>query len=398
MATAMTKSQRARSLARRGDVAPFIAMDVMREAHALAASGREILHLEVGQPGFAAPRRVREAAAAALESERLGYTEGTGLPALRERIAAYYRESHSISIDPRRVVVTTGSSAGFVMAFLALFDAGEKVLLPVPTYPAYRNILSALDLEPQTMHLPAAQHGVPTARDVSNAAASDPAVAGLLIASPANPTGTVIGSDGLSALAEQCKADGLWLISDEIYHGLSYGAADPDTALRHDEEAIVINSFSKFYCMTGWRIGWMVVPDRLVRMAERLAQNLFICAPALSQYAAIAAFDSTDELLQAKAVYEENRRILLERLPIMGLSGLYPADGAFYIYADCSAFTNDSTAFAQMLLQEDGIAVTPGVDFDPVDGKRYIRMSYAGTTETVQKALDKLERRLALLR
>ena len=394
----MNTVNRTRSPARRGDVAPFIAMDVMREAHALAAEGREILHMEVGQPGFAAPRAVRDAAARALGSERLGYTEGTGLPALRERIAAYYRDTHGVGIDPRRVVVTTGSSAGFVIAFLALFDAGDKVLLPVPTYPAYRNILNALDLEPQMMHLPAAQHGVPTAADVAEAASCGKSVAGLLVASPANPTGTVIGADDLASLARQCRSDGLWLISDEIYHGLSYGSAAPDTALRHDDEAIVINSFSKYYCMTGWRIGWMIVPDRLVRMAERLAQNLFICPPALSQHAALAAFDATEELAAAKAVYERNREMLLERLPAIGLPDLYPADGAFYIYANCGAYTNDSTAFAQMLLHQDGIAVTPGVDFDPVDGDRYIRLSYAGTTDTVEKALDRLEKRLALLR
>ncbi|MEM8876793.1 MAG: aminotransferase class I/II-fold pyridoxal phosphate-dependent enzyme [Pseudomonadota bacterium] len=394
----MKSVKRTRSLAQRGDVAPFIAMDVMREAHNLAAHGRKVLHMEVGQPGFPAPKAVRDAAVRALASERLGYTEGTGLPALRDGIAAYYQDAHDVQIDPRRVVVTTGSSAGFIIAFLALFDAGEKILLPVPTYPAYRNILTALDLQPQMMHLPAAQYGVPTVNDVARAASADDKVAGLLVASPANPTGTVIGTDDLASLAGQCRSDALWLISDEIYHGLSYGSAVTDTALRHDDEAIVINSFSKYYCMTGWRIGWMIVPDRLVRVAERLAQNLFICAPALSQHAALAAFDATDDLTEVKAVYQQNRQMLLERLPAIGLPDLYPADGAFYIYANCGAYTNDSVAFAQMLLHEDGIAVTPGVDFDPVDGDRYIRLSYAGTTDTIEKALAKLEKRLANLR
>jgi aspartate/methionine/tyrosine aminotransferase len=394
----LNRPKRVRNSAARGEVAPFLAMDVMRQAHQMAATGRDVLHMEVGQPGFAAPNRVREAAVSALENGNLGYTEGTGLLALRERIAAYYAQTHEIDLDPRRVVVTTGSSAGFILAFLALFNAGEGVLLPVPTYPAYRNILTAMDLHAAMMHLPHGQFGVPHASDIEQAVAGDETIKGLLIASPANPTGTIIGTEGLKALADQCLSSGLWLISDEIYHGLNYGQTQTETALRHDDEAIVINSFSKFYCMTGWRIGWMLVPDRLVRMIERLAQNLFICAPAISQHAAMAAFDATQELEAIKLIYETNRQILLERLPAMGINRLHPADGAFYIYADVGAFTNDSVEFTEALLREKGVAVTPGLDFDPVSGNRFIRLSYAGTTDTITAALDKLEQHLSLSR
>jgi aspartate/methionine/tyrosine aminotransferase len=373
-----------RRLARRSSIDPFIVMDVMREANAHEAEGRDIIHMEVGQPGTPAPRAARERARHALETERLGYTDALGLPALRERIARYYHERYQLSVAPDRVVITSGSSAGFVLAFLAVLDPGDALLLPSPGYPCYRQILSVLGVKPILVETGAASRWMPAPGDVEQFGKE---VAGLLVASPNNPTGTMVSATRLGELAERSRARGLWLISDEIYHGLEYEVAAA-TALKHWDAAIVVNSFSKYFSMTGWRIGWLVVPEELVRPMERLAQNLYISPPAISQVAALGAFDGIEELEAIKSGYAANRALLLNELPAAGLTSILPADGAFYLYAEVSALTSDSAAFAKRMLREIGVAITPGVDFDPVR----VRLSYAGPHAAMREAATRIKR------
>jgi aspartate/methionine/tyrosine aminotransferase len=376
-------------LARRtGRVTAFLAMDVLSAAAAKERRGDSVIHMEVGQPSAPAPRLAREAARTALEDGRIGYTEALGIAPLRERIARHYREAYGVTVSPERVVVTTGSSAGFVLAFLALFDSGHRVAITAPGYPAYRNILEALELEPVTIPLIRADGWRMTAEGVAEAHAAAP-LHGVLAMSPANPSGTMIGREALRRLGETCRRLGLWFVSDEIYHGLTYGEPAA-TALSFDEDAVVINSFSKYYCMTGWRIGWIVVPERIVRPIERLAQNLYISPPYLSQVAALAAFDAGEELEAVKAGYARNRAMLLQELPRLGLTEMHPADGAFYLYADIARFTNDSVAFCKRLLEEAGVATTPGVDFDPVDGAHHMRFSFAGSEADCREAVRRL--------
>lgn len=373
----------------RGNIPSFIVMDVMRAAQAQETAGRSIIHMEVGQPGTPAPKAARLAAVRALESSTLGYTMALGDEVLRQRIAQLYREWYGVAVAPERVVVTTGSSAAFVLAFLAVFDAHDAVALPSPGYPCYRHILSALGQTPVLIETGPASGWMPTAEDVVRAASRDD-VKGLLIASPANPTGTVIAPQTLAELARVCGERGVQLISDEIYHGLTYGTR-AETALRFSEEAIVVNSFSKYFSMTGWRVGWMVVPQRLVRTIERLTQNLYIAPPAIGQAAALGAFDGVDELEANRRVYAENRAFLLDALPRAGFTQFAPADGAFYLYCDVSHMTNDATAFAKAMLEEAGVAATPGVDFDAERGHRYLRFCYAGTTAEMAQAARRLE-------
>ena len=364
-------------------------MDVLAEAAAKERQGVDIVHMEVGQPAARTPKPMLDAARAALDSGRIGYTEALGHAPLRTRIAQHYRERYGVSVTPERVVVTTGSSAGFVLAFLALFEAGDRVAIADPGYPAYRNILHALDLEPISVPLGAADRWRMTADGVARAQA-EAALAGVLVMSPANPSGVTIDGEGLAAIAATSRASDIALISDEIYHGLTYERA-AETALAVDDDAIVINSFSKYYCMTGWRIGWLVVPDRLVRAVERLAQNLYISAPYLSQVAALAAFDATDELEAIKAEYARARNVLLTELPRLGLSDFHPVDGAFYLYADVARFTNDSVTFCRRMLDEAGVAATPGVDFDPTEGSHHMRLSFAGGEEVCREAVRRLQ-------
>ena len=384
----MTDLGRPKQADRLAKVAPFLAMDVLAAAAAKERQGDSIVHMEVGQPSAPAPRLVLEAARAALDHGRIGYTEALGMAALRARIARYYRDTHGVSVAAERVIITTGSSAGFVLAFLALFDAGDRVAITAPGYPAYRNILGALDLEAATMPLRAADGWRPTAAAIA-ALHAETALHGVLVMSPANPSGTMLGGDALGAIAQTCRRLGLWLISDEIYHGLTY-EQPAETALAVDDDAVVINSFSKYYCMTGWRIGWIVVPERLVRPIERLAQNLYISPPYLSQVAALAAFDATEELEAIKAGYRRSRDLLLDALPSIGLTEFQPADGAFYLYADVRRFTNDSVAFCRRMLDETGVAATPGVDFDPIDGSHHVRFSFAGGDEVCREAVRRL--------
>ncbi len=369
-------------------VAPFMVMDVMSAAAARERAGLDVVHMEVGQPSAGAPRPVIEAAQRALTLGRVPYTEALGLPALRERIALDYRARYGVAVSPEQIIVTTGSSAGFLLAFMALFDAGDRVAVPQPGYPAYRNILAALDLVPVPMVLREQDRYAPTA-DLLQATQETGALQGVLVMSPANPSGTVIVPQALDALCRRARTLGLPLISDEIYHGLTYGTPAA-TALQFEPDAVVINSFSKYHCMTGWRIGWMVVPQRLVRPIERLAQNLYISAPYLSQAGALAAFEATEELEAVRAGYARNRAILLEGFPGIGLGKVHPADGAFYIYSDVSDLTDDAAAFCKRMLAETGVAATPGLDFDPVEGNRHVRFSFAGSEEDCRQTVARL--------
>ena len=377
-----------RAPALRSAIAPFIVMDVMQAAAAREASGKRVIHMEVGQPATAAPRAALDAVKRAVDVETLGYTLALGMPTLRARIARHYRDWYGVEISPERVVVTNGSSAAFVLSFLALFDPGEKVALPSPGYPCYRHILSALGQEPAILMTDEQSRWMPAGQQIEEAS-RDPRLAGVLVASPANPTGTMAEPGRLAELVAACGLRGLWYISDEIYHGLTY-AAPAETALRYSQSVIVINSFSKYFSMTGWRVGWMIVPDDLVRTVERLAQNLYISPPAVAQVAALGAFDAVDELEGNKRVYAANRELLLDQLPKAGLDRIVPADGAFYLYVDVSRFTNDSLGFAKLLLDETGIAATPGVDFDESRGRHYLRFSYSGSTADMDEAAQRL--------
>lgn len=376
-------------ISRRGAISPFVVMDIMRAANERRQSGHDIVHMEVGQPGTPAPLLAREAIKAAVDRDLLGYTEALGIPLLRERIARHYRDAHGLDISPERVVVTAGSSAAFVLAFLALFDEGARILLPQPGYPCYRNIVQALGLMPVELPVGPEERWMPSAQVLAACAGGNAAPAGLLFASPANPTGAVMSETALAQVCGYCRDQGIVLIADEIYHGLTYGNA-ARTALAFHDGAIAINSFSKYYSMAGWRVGWMVVPRHLVRGIERLAQNFYISPAAVSQIGALAAFDAIEELEANKAVYAANRELLLEELPRAGFGKLAPADGAFYFYADVSEMTDDSGAFARRILHEAGVAVTPGIDFDPERGNRFIRFSYSGTIRDMAEAAKRL--------
>ena len=369
----------------RGEVDPFIVMDVMEAARQAEAAGRHIIHMEVGQPATGAPAAARAALAAALD-QPLGYTVGLGLPELRARIARHYADWYDVDLDPARVVITAGASGAFLLAFSALFDNGERVGLGTPCYPSYRQILKAVGLTPVDIPTTLDQRFQPLPADV---AAHD--LAGLIVASPANPTGTMLDRDALAALAAACQAGDAALISDEIYHGIDYDAR-PVTALQVTDDAYVVNSFSKYFSMTGWRVGWMVVPSDHVRRVERLVQNMFICAPHASQRLALHAMDCTDELEANKAVYAANRALMIAGLTAAGLDRFAPPDGAFYVYVDVSAHTDDTRAFAAEILDQAGVAVTPGLDFDAARGHRWLRFSYAGSTPDIREGLDRLAR------
>ncbi|MDH5452053.1 MAG: aminotransferase class I/II-fold pyridoxal phosphate-dependent enzyme [Paracoccaceae bacterium] len=367
----------------RGNVDPFIVMDVMEAARAAEVAGRHIIHMEVGQPSTPAPAQARAALAGAMEREALGYTVALGLPELRKGIAALYQRWYGIDLDPARVIVTSGSSAAFLLAFTALFDAGEKVALGEPGYPSYRQILKALSLTPV---------GIPTTvedRYQPRPETIPEDVAGLIVASPANPSGTMLNREALAALIDAAQSRGIAFVSDEIYHGLHYENRAV-SALEISDDVYVINSFSKYFSMTGWRVGWMVVPADHLRIIERLAQNMFICPPHASQIAALAALGCTDELEANRAVYAENRRLMLDGLPRAGFTRIAPPDGAFYIYADVSYLTEDARALAGEILEKAGVAVTPGLDFDPIRGAGTLRFSYARSTEDIREGLKRL--------
>lgn len=368
----------------RSAVDPFIVMDVMQAASAAEAAGRHIVHMEVGQPGTGAPRGAVAALARAMEEGPLGYTVALGLPALRARIAQMYGEWYDVDLDPARVVITPGSSGGFLLAFTALFDTGARVGIGAPGYPSYRQILKALALQPVDLPTTRENRFQPHADDLR---AHD--LAGLLVASPANPTGTMLDRSAMAALAEACTEAQAAFISDEIYHGIEYDKKAV-TALQVTDDSYVINSFSKYFSMTGWRVGWMVVPPDHVRVVERIAQNMFICAPHASQIAALAAMDCTEELESNMDVYRANRDLMLAGLPKAGFDRIAPPDGAFYIYADVSHLTDDSRTLAAEILEEAGVAVTPGLDFDPERGAGTLRFSYARATADIEEGLRRL--------
>ncbi|MBI3703815.1 MAG: aminotransferase class I/II-fold pyridoxal phosphate-dependent enzyme [Rhizobiales bacterium] len=382
--------------AKRSNVPPFIVMDVMAAAAQREAAGHRVVHLEVGQPAAPAPATALAAAQAALAHGRIGYTETLGIPSLRARIARHYRDIYNLALDPARVVVTTGSSGGFILAFLALFEAGDLVALANPGYPPYRHILSALGCQPVLIETSEQTRWALSAKALIAAHRASP-LKGVVIASPANPTGTMMDADALARLIAVAEAEGIRVISDEIYHGLDYAFA-AETAAKLSERALVINSFSKYFCMTGWRIGWMVVPESLVRTVDRLQGNLAISVPTLSQIAGEAAFDGRAEMEAVKHGYEENRRILTDGLPKAGLDKFLPVDGAFYLYADIRRFSDDSLDFAKRMLNEAGVAATPGIDFDPIDGKHFMRFCYAGSAAEMHEAVERIGKWLAAAR
>ena len=370
---------------RRGDVDPFIVMDVMAAAARAEAEGRHIIHMEVGQPGTPAPAEARAALAAALETDSLGYTVALGIPALRQRIAQLYGEWYDLDLDPSRVVVTPGSSGAFILAFAALFDAGARVGIGAPGYPSYRQILRAQNLVPVEIETSPENRYQPVPEQLAGRDLD-----GLMVASPANPSGTMLSRAAMTDIVEAAADAGATFISDEIYHGIEY-EAKAVSALEISDDVCVINSFSKYFSMTGWRVGWMVIPPAQVRQVERLAQNLFICAPHASQVAALAAMDCTDELQANLAVYRRNRALMLEGLPAAGFARIAPPDGAFYVYADVSDVTDDSRAFAAEILDKAGVAVTPGLDFDPRRGRTTLRFSYARSTADIEEGLRRIK-------
>ncbi len=377
-------------IAQRALVPPFIVMDVMREAAALEAAGRSIMHLEVGQPSTGIPAGAARAVARALENDPLGYTLAGGMPALRERIARHYRETSGIDVPAERIFVTIGSSGAFVLAFLAAFEAGDRVALAAPGYPAYRHTLTSLGIVPELIEVDAATRYQPTVDHLKKMSRQPEGLPdGLIVASPANPTGSVILPEAFRELAAFCDTNGVRLISDEIYHGITYGV-EATSAAGVSENAIVVNSFSKYFSMTGWRLGWLVVPTDLLRPLECLAQNLFISPPAISQVGGIAVFDCRDELDANVARYARNREVLLRRLPESGFTRFAPADGAFYIYADISGFGEDAAVFCKRMLNEAGVATTPGIDFDPFHGHQFVRFSFARSTDDMEEACTRL--------
>ena len=367
----------------RGQVDPFIVMDVVETARAAEAAGRDIVHMEVGQPSTPAPAAARAKLIAALARDAMGYTVALGLPELRAGVAEYYRRVYGVDLDPRRVVITSGSSGAFLLAFSALFDAGDKVALGEPGYPSYRQILRAMSVEPVGIQTRPENRYQPLPEEIPAG------VKGLMLASPGNPSGTMLGRDELAALIAAAQERGIAVISDEIYHGLDYGKRAV-TALEVSDDVYVINSFSKYFSMTGWRIGWMVVPEAHLRTVERLAQNMFICPPHASQIAALGALEAIDELEANRAVYAKNRALMLETLPQIGFDKIAPPDGAFYVYADVSDLTEDSRELAREILEEAGVAVTPGLDFDPIRGAQTLRFSYAQSTERIEEGLARL--------
>lgn len=375
-------------MSKRADIAPFIAMEVAREAALRAAAGEAIARFDVGQPWFGAPAAALAAAEAALRKETLGYTEGLGAAALRRRIAGWYGEAYDLDVDPARIVITTGASGAFTLAFLALFDDGARVALASPGYPPYRHILKALGMravvaEAQT------QHGLQMTADLLRETARHEKLDGVLIASPANPTGAMLSDEALAAVCAEARAQNIPLISDEIYHGLTYNGA-AKSALSHDVNAIVVNSFSKYWAMTGWRVGWIVAPPELVKPIERLAQNLTVAPPTISQVAALGALTARDECEARREIYADNRKLMLDALPGLGLPPVVSPDGAFYVLVDVTAHADDSMAFSRRVLDEAGVAITPGVDFCDTRGHRWARLAYCRPRDEIAEGLERL--------
>ena len=368
----------------RGSVDPFIVMDVMEAASKIEKAGHDVIHLEVGQPGTSAPILAKESVIDSLSASTLGYTVALGIPELRKKIAELYWHWYKVKVDPQRIIVTPGSSGAFLLAFTGLFDVGDSVGIGSPGYPSYRQILKALSLNTVKIKALSDNKFQPVPTDVINNKLD-----GLLVASPANPTGSMLNRDELEKLMAACKKKETAFISDEIYHGIEYETRAV-SALEVSDDCFVINSFSKYFSMTGWRLGWIVVPNKHIRQFERLAQNMFICAPHISQIAALGALDAHHELNQNVQTYKTNRAILAEQLPNLGLAKFAPPDGAFYFYVDVSEYTDNSVNFANEILEEVNVAVTPGIDFDPDRGLKTIRLSYACSTPDLKEGLKRL--------
>ena len=369
----------------RSKIDPFIVMDIMERANAVEKKGQTVVHMEVGQPGTSAPQAAKDFLKASMEDNPMGYTVALGLPDLRKKIAELYGDWYGLDVDWNRIVITGGSSAGFILAFTSLFDKLDKVGLPNPGYPSYRQIMKTLNLEPVLINTTEKNRFHPTPNDLSRYN-----INGLLIASPGNPTGSMIEREPLEALVSYCVDRKVSLISDEIYHGIQYDMK-PSTVLEYSDSCYVINSFSKYFSMTGWRIGWIIVPKEHVRVVERIQQNMFICASHASQILALGSFESKTELEKNLETYRENRKLLLAALPEMGFSNIAPPDGAFYLYIDISEFSSDSYDFTIKMLNVGGVAVTPGIDFDPIKGKSKIRISYARSTPEILKGIERMK-------
>lgn len=373
---------------KRSVVEPFRAMDIVAKANALTQQGKDVIMMCVGQPSAPAPKTARDAAKAAIDVGRIGYTESGGITPLRKRISQHYSDQHNLSIDPQRIIVTNGSSTAFTLSFISMFEIGARVAIPSPGYPAYRNILRSLSMEPVEIETNAQSGWVLTPEQLKKVHANNP-LDGLLIANPNNPNGTMLSAQAFKEIQHTCCELGIKFISDEIYHGLTYGQTEI-SALSVSDDCIVINSFSKYFCMTGWRVGWMIVPEHMIDTINRLQQNLFICAPEISQIAALHAFDGVEELEQTKAGYLQNRTLLLDNLPKMGLGEIMPVDGAFYCYANIAHLSPNSEEFCADVLTKANLALTPGVDFDSENGNKWIRLSFAGSHQDMQKGLSRL--------
>ena len=369
---------------KRGNVDPFIVMDVMENARKAEERGEDIVHMEVGQPGTPAPMDAQKELIKIMKNDSMGYTVALGIPELRQRISQLYGNWYNLDLNPNRIIITSGSSAGFILSFSSLFDAKDRVGICSPGYPSYRQILKAQDLEPVLIETKFENNFQPFSKDLK-----DINLSGVLIASPANPTGSMLNYNQLEGLINTSLENNISFISDEIYHGIEY-EKKATTALQITDQCYVINSFSKYFSMTGWRVGWMVVPEDHIRQIERLAQNMFICAPHASQIAALHALDCEDELKNNLNVYKENRKLMIKGLKDSGFTKISSPDGAFYIYADVSKFCNDSLEFANRVLNEAKVAITPGLDFDPKRGNSTLRFSYARSTEDITRGLDKL--------
>ena len=369
----------------RSRIDPFIVMDIMERANAVEKKGQTVVHMEVGQPGTSAPKAAKDFLKASMEDNPMGYTVALGLPDLRKKIAELYGDWYGLDVDWNRIIITGGSSAGFILSFTALFDKLDKVGLPNPGYPSYRQIIKTLNLDPVLINTTEKNKFQPTPNDLIRYN-----INGLLIASPGNPTGSMIEREPLEALVNYCVDRKVSLISDEIYHGIQYDMK-PSTVLEYTDSCYIINSFSKYFSMTGWRIGWIIVPKEHVRVVERIQQNMFICASHASQILALGSFESKNELEKNLETYRENRKILLSALPEMGFNNIAPPDGAFYLYIDISEFSSDSYDFTIKMLNIGGVAITPGIDFDPIKGKSKIRISYARSTPEILKGIKRMK-------
>ena len=373
----------------RADIDSFIAMDVVAKAAQLSSDGHDIISMAVGQPGAPAPQSSRNAAKDIINSGSIGYTSAPGIEGLRTRIASHYRDTYHLDINPQRIFATTGSSAGFILAFLSMFGEGARIAIPSPGYPAYRNIIKALSMVPVEISTGPESRWTLNAQLLEQAHKQEK-IDGLLFANPNNPNGTMLERNSFAALLESAQELGIRFISDEIYHGLAYSMKEA-CALEFVEDVIIINSFSKYYCMTGWRIGWMIVPEALIKTIDRLQQNLFICAPEVSQVAAQAAFDGVEELEAVRQTYIDNRQLFLERLPKLGITEIQPIDGAFYAYGDISPLSDNSMELANEILDQCGVALTPGLDFDLQRGKSWMRLSFAGNQQRMIEGFDRLD-------